>query len=209
MPVIDLAFDLRGSSIPLDYGYALYAALSRGVPRIHGDTRIGVHPIRGIKRERGRLSLVPQSRLRLRLPSEEIGNYLVLAGTRLDLDGDIIEVRFPRKEDLRPSASLVSRLVTIGRETDPARFIESVGRQLTAMGVRGTVGIVPSSDPSRSGEPMRRILRVKGRKLVGYAVQVDGLTAEESLIVQERGLGSRRRMGCGVFVGRGSLPAHA
>ena len=47
MPVIDLAFELRGAEIPLDYGYALFAALSRVVPRLHGDRRVGVHPIRG------------------------------------------------------------------------------------------------------------------------------------------------------------------
>lgn len=29
MPVIDLAFDLVGTTIPLDYGYALFGAIRR------------------------------------------------------------------------------------------------------------------------------------------------------------------------------------
>ena len=49
-----------------------------------------------------RLTLVPQSRLRLRLPSEEVATYLALAGTDLDLDGDRLSVGIPRVEPLRP-----------------------------------------------------------------------------------------------------------
>ena len=33
MPVIDLAFEVTGTTIPLDYGYALFGAISRIVLR--------------------------------------------------------------------------------------------------------------------------------------------------------------------------------
>ncbi len=32
---IDLAFPLRGETLPLDHGYALFAASSRVVPALH------------------------------------------------------------------------------------------------------------------------------------------------------------------------------
>ena len=64
MPVIDLAFEISGTTIPLDYGYGLFSALCRVVPQLHGDRRVGVHPIRGIRLQPRRLTLVPQSRLR-------------------------------------------------------------------------------------------------------------------------------------------------
>ena len=200
MPIIDLAFELTGTTIPLEYGYGLFSAICRVVPQLHGDRSVGVHPIRGIRLQPRRLTLVPQSRLRLRLPSEEIASYLALAGSRLDLEGAVLSIGIPRVETLRASTSLASRLVTIGRLIEPEAFEESVHRQLASFGVSATASLVPSTDPSRVGQPTRRVLRIKGRKIVGYAVRVDGLTAEESLMVQENGLGSRRRMGCGVFV---------
>jgi CRISPR-associated protein Cas6 len=43
-------------------------------------------------------------------------------------------------------------------------------------------------------------MRIKDKKLVGYALRVTGLTAEESIRLEEEGLGGRRRMGCGVLV---------
>lgn len=200
MPTIDLAFGLAGATIPLDYGYALFSALCRVVPGLHGDRRVGVHPVRGVRLAPRRLTLVPQSRLRLRLPSEEVATYLALAGSFLDLDGDRVSVGIPRVEPLRPTPTLAARLVTIGHFVDPGPFEESVRRQLESLGVSAEPSFVPEADPSREGRPTRRVVRIKGRRIVGYALRIEGLTAGESLLVQEQGLGSRRRMGCGVFV---------
>ena len=200
MPTIDLAFELRGTTIPLDYGYALFAALSRIVPQLHGDRRVGVHPIRGLRLGPRRLTLVPQSRLRLRLPSEEIAPYLALAGSTLDLDGDRLRVGIPRVESLRPAADLTSRIVTIGHRAEPESFAASVRRQLADLDVSAMPSFAPSPHPDHVGEPSRRVVRIKGKRIVGYALRVHGLTAEESLLVQEHGLGSHRRFGCGVLV---------
>ncbi|MBV8611394.1 MAG: type I-MYXAN CRISPR-associated protein Cas6/Cmx6, partial [Singulisphaera sp.] len=81
MPTIDLAFQIVGTMIPLDHGYCLFSALSRVEPKLHGDRRVGVHPIRGLRVAPGLLSLTEHSRLKLRLPSEEIAPYIALAGT--------------------------------------------------------------------------------------------------------------------------------
>ena len=203
MPTIDLAFTLQGSTIPLDYGYALFGAICRLVPALHGDRRVGVHPIRGMRLTPRRLTLVPQSRLRLRLPSEEIGAYLALAGEELDLDGSRLSVGVPRSEPLISAPQLASRLVTIGHHIDPDEFLSSANRQLTAMGLPSNAEFLPSPDPSRAGQPSRGIVRVKGRRIVGYPIVVVGLSADDSIRLQELGLGSRRRMGCGVFVRKG------
>lgn len=200
MPIIDLAFDLKGESIPLDYGYGLYSALCRIVPGLHGDGRIGVHPVRGVRLKPRRLTLVPQSRLRLRLPSDEIAAYLSFAGAQIDLEGDRLSVGIPRVEPLRSVPNLAARLVTIGRLKEPAAVEASLRRQLDRLGATGDLSFIPSDHPDHLGEAARRVLRIKGKRIVGYPVRISGLTATESLLVQEHGLGSRRRMGCGIFV---------
>ncbi|MBV8234007.1 MAG: hypothetical protein JO329_28850 [Planctomycetaceae bacterium] len=82
MPTIDLAFQIVGTTIPLDHGYRLFSALSRVLPRLHGDTRVGVHPIRGLRVAPGLLSLTAHSRLKHRLPSEEIAPLHCTGGVR-------------------------------------------------------------------------------------------------------------------------------
>ena len=200
MPLIDLAFRLNPATIPIDYGYALFGAISRIIPAVHGDRRVGVHPIRGMHLEPRRLTLVEGSRLRLRLPSEEVATYLALAGATLDLDGSRLAVGIPAVEPLRPAPALRSRLVTIGHLKDPEPFLATARRQLAEMGVAAAVEFLPDPHPDRPGQPIRRVIRIKDKRIVGFPLVIPNLTAEESILVQEQGLGSRRRMGCGVFV---------
>ncbi len=198
--IIDLAFIVMGKTIPIDYGYSLFGAISRLVPAIHGDRRIGVHPIRGMHLEPRRLTLVDGSRLRLRLLSEEVASYLILAGATLDLDGSKLAVGIPRVENLRPAPALLARLVMIGQTKDPEPFLATARRQLADLGVAAEPAFLVDTHPDRLGRPVRRVLRIKGRRIVGFPLVIPNLTAEESLVIQERGLGSRRRMGCGLFV---------
>ncbi len=189
MPHIDLAFRLNGSTVPVDHGYALYAALSRVVPEIHEAKALGVQPIRGMYNGNGKLQLMDFSRLILRLPDDRIRSYLKLAGKRLDVDEHPLSVGVPEVRMLLPAARLRARLVTIKGFLEEADFLEAVQRKLQSLDVtcEATLG-------------QRRTFRVKDKQVVGFELFVTQLTAEESLTLQENGLGGRRRMGCGVFV---------
>jgi len=189
MPYIDLAFRLIGTSVPVDHGYAVYAAISRIVPEIHDARTIGVQPIRGVYNGNGALHLTDFSRLILRMPDEQIRIYLKLAGKKLDIDEHVLRVGVPEVRTLRPVANLRARLVTIKGFLEEASFFEATKRQLQGLDVNGEIQL-----------GARRTFRVKDKQVVGFEVAVFRLTAEESLTLQEHGLGGRRRMGCGVFV---------
>jgi CRISPR-associated protein Cas6 len=70
-------------------------------------------------------------------------------------------------------------------------FVAAVRRQLDALCISPEAGLSPGK---------RRTVRIKDKEVVGYELLLDGLTAEESITVQEHGLGGRRHMGCGIFV---------
>jgi len=135
----------------------------------------------------------------LRLPSEEIASCIALAGQTLELDDHRFQVGIPRVEALVPAANLASRLVTFRHALAPSDLEEDVRRELTRLEISGTPHFVLSSRPAFAGQPLRRVLKVREKRVVGYALRVIGLTAEESIRLQEEGLGGRRRMGCGVF----------
>ncbi len=50
-----------------------------------------------------------------------------------------------------------------------------------------------------NGDLARRSLQIKGKKVVGYSVVVENLSAEDSLKLQWHGLGGRQHFGCGWF----------
>lgn len=204
-PTIEVHFPVLGSEIPTDHGYALYSALSHFTKELHGEGRqIQVGPIHGEYSGNGRLRLVAKrSRLRLRLPAEEIPIVLPLAGKRLDLDGYPIRLGVPQVLSLIPAPSLVARMVTIktkDRQTTPEAFLDAARRKLAELGIQGEAAIPLCRSGPHAGKPKRHVLRIKGKRVIGYSLQVTGLTAEESIRLQEHGLGGRRRMGCGFFV---------
>lgn len=195
--------------MPADHGYPLYSALCRLLPWLHEDGEIGVHPVPGVLTGNRLLALTPASRLTFRVPSERIGQLLPLAGKNLEVDGHEVRVGVPRTLALRPAASLRSRLVVIKGFMEPEPFLGAARRQLEELGVKGTPGLLrrtaPRSLERKSGAEgrspfVRRTLRIRDKMVVGYAMQVGGLTAEESVRLQEAGLGGRRRFGCGIFV---------
>jgi CRISPR-associated protein Cas6 len=211
MPTIDLSFRLLGKSIPADHGYALYGAVSRVIPWAHepAQNELGIHPVNGLLAGNRLLHLTPTSRLTFRLDSEGIKELLPLAGKELDLDSQKVRVGTPTTFSLKPAATLRSRLVTIKLKDrlDPDSFLAAVQKDLTALGIKGVPGLVkrrgamPLEGRAAPRDPyVRRTLRIRDKEVVGYALMVQGLTADESLKLQERGLGGRRRFGCGIFV---------
>ena len=189
MPYVELAFRLNGAVIAVDHGYALYAALSQIAPEIHQATGMGVQPIRGVYGGNGELRLSDASRLVLRVPDTAIRPCLQLAGKRLNVDGYTLGIGVPDVRTLLPVPRLRARLVTIKGFLQAAEFLAAANRQLERLGIKGQAHL-----------GRRRTFRVKDKQVVGFEMGVTQLTAEESLTLQEQGLGGRRKMGCGVFV---------
>jgi CRISPR-associated protein Cas6 len=74
---------------------------------------------------------------------------------------------------------------------DPEPFAEAVRRQLVETDASlGTAKVTLGA---------RKIITIDGRRVVGFSVRVSGLSNEASLLIQEQGIGGRRKMGCGVF----------
>jgi CRISPR-associated protein Cas6 len=189
---IDLAFPLVGdSTLPSDHGYLLYSAISRIAPCLHGDRGVGIHPIPGRQIGARTLQLCRWSRLVVRASAERIADLLPLAGSQLIVLDRPLRVGVPQVRPLVPAGGIRSRLVTVKGYTELDGFSDAARRQLDSLDVsrNATVGI-----------GKRRTLRIKDKEIVGYEVLIEGLTAEESIRLQENGLGGRRRFGCGIFI---------
>ena len=200
MPVIDLTFPVMGSSLAIDHGYTLYSAISRVLgPTFHEGNSFGLFAIRGSRIGPGQIS-IDKSYLRVRTPLEYIPAMLKLAGKTLDLDKHRFRLGVPRTLALIPAATLAARMVTIKGFREPEEFLKAVRRQLDQLNIAGQVVIPQSTSGPRQGQLIRRILTVKDKKVVGFAIIISELTDEESLILQEKGLGGRRHMGCGLFL---------
>lgn len=198
--MVDLTFALNGHGfLPVDHGYHLYAAVSRLLPSMHEPNGIGIHPIRGHLVGDRRMQLCDFSRLTIRVAPDRIAELLPLAGKRLSIAEKSMLICVPQVFALVAATALRSRLVTIKvsgdrnetRPPDESAFLAAARRQLDALEVATEAQLTLGK---------RRTLRIKDKEVVGYEMFICALTAQESIALQEKGLGGRRHMGCGIFV---------
>lgn len=185
---VDLRFQVLGQNVKVDHGYALFAAISRLLPEFHKASDVGLHLIRGRYIGNGQLNISPVSNLVFRLPVSKVVEYINLAGKTLDLDGYQLRIGVPNSQALVPATALYSHMVTTKNGNDQKRFEEEMKRQMETLDCKGKLSI-----------GRRKTFKLHGKQVVGYSLLVSELTAEESIILQEQGLGGRRKMGCGFF----------
>src|SRR5215510_4174202 len=188
MTYVELQFPFTGKTLPSDHGYGLYGAISRIIPEAHSADWLAIETLPGAARGDGVTQLDSNASLKIRIPQDRVPLILKLAGKKLEVDGHTIRLSAPRIFLLKPWPQLYARIVTIKGFTEPEPFLDAVCRKLDEMGVKGEPVVGP-----------RRVVRVGDHTVVGFALAIHELSDEGSIILQERGLGGRRRMGCGFF----------
>ncbi|MBP7792332.1 MAG: type I-MYXAN CRISPR-associated protein Cas6/Cmx6 [Candidatus Goldbacteria bacterium] len=199
MPIIDVLFKIRGNEIPADHAYYLYSSLSKIVPFIHENSTVGIHNINGILEGERKLKITDKSVLKLRLNSDDLSQVLPIAGKKIKIATNEIYIGVPSSRKLIPASKLYSRLVIIKGFMEPEPFLEAVKRQFEKMNIKGKPYLVKVKGDNGM-KYLRRTINVHGKEIVGFSVRVNELTADESITLQEKGIGGRRHFGCGIFV---------
>jgi CRISPR-associated protein Cas6 len=212
-PKINVRFPILGKTLPADHGYALYSAVTRKLeeerkkrgktaetrPLSHelpeNERWLAVELISGIPFDKSLIALPSRGAgLNLRLPADKFGEVLPLAGKRLEIDGHTIRLGIPFARPLTPAASLYSRIVTFRNSLEIPKFLETAKREFAEKEIEATLEL-----PKEGRSRQRRIITIKGQKIVGFSLITHGLNDEDSIKLQSLGIGGRRSMGCGIF----------
>ena len=185
--VLDLAFELVGVRLPRDYQPELWAGLLERLPWLASEALAGVHAIRGPVTEAG-LLLSRRARLTLRLPAARSREAASLTGQVLLIAGERVELGAARARQLDPYPTLSAQFVASGA-ADELGHQQAVQVMLEALGV-----------PLRFICGRMRAVRTAEGPVTGGSVVLHQLRPEQSLLVQQRGLGEFRGLGCGLFL---------
>ncbi len=199
--VQELSFSIRCKSLPVDHSAQLASALLAALPWLDQVEGAGVHQIHVAESGNGwerpqeatdRLYLSRRTKLTLRLPSDLLTRAAdELTGQCFEVAGEPLEVReaaAPRLLSL--SATLYARHVVSAPQQDEEAFIAWAVAQLRGAGLRFTK--VLCGKEHRLGEGASRLLT---RSLL-----ISGLSHDDSVRLQELGLGPERLRGCGLFI---------
>lgn len=194
---VDLVFPVsatKGCQIKSDYALMLARNVSRALPWWITEPNVGVHPLKGLSACGGALLVGGRAHLTLRVPESRVADCLQLSGQEIDLDG-MIRLGVPSSRSLLAHPVVYSGFVSTGN-TDEAGFVEYVKNALSSLGISSQEIVGKQSTLSAEHGP-----------IVGFSLMVAGLSLEDSVLVQRRGLGLHRSLGCGIFVPHRSINA--
>lgn len=206
--IIDVSFKVHCRQLPLDHAYSLSQAVQKALPWITDEPRAGIHLIHGAESGNGWirpqeadaiLHLSRRTRFMMRLPAQRMVDAGRLVDAPLRVGGYDLRLNNPRAKRLLPLKTLFSRYVITDDIEDETAFLKQADRLLKEEGIRVS--------RMMSGRP--HVLCMPERDLYTRSLMIDGLGIEESIHLQQRGLGEGRKVGCGLFLPHKGIDAVA
>lgn len=195
MKVSDVQFSLTGYSIPIDHSYALFRELNRLLPWLAEEPLGGVHAIHGADSGTGELILNKRAKLVIRVTTERVAELNSLSGQTITLEGHSLSIGAAKAKPLSLHTPLFAHCVTTGSE-DELDFANDILRMLDEMEI-----------DSRFICGRRQAIKTDKGLVSGFSLMLHGLPVEHSILVQQQGLGTNRKIGCGIFIPHKSINA--
>lgn len=187
--VIDIFFELQGRLLPKDHGYALFLALSGLLPWLEHEELAAVHPIHGADTGKDNMLILnKRTKLVIRIPAERQADTMTLSGKSFDIGGSRFVVGAGKVKPLSRYTPLYAHCVTTG-STSEEDFTRDVIRLLDDLNI--TCRFICGR--------RQTITNAEGAG-DGYSLMLHDLPVEQSILVQQRGMGGNRKIGCGIFI---------
>lgn len=197
--IVDLSFKVQCKQLPLDHAHALSQTIQQALPWLTEEPRAGIHLIHGAESGNGwirpqepdaLLSLSKRTRFMLRLPKQRVEDASKLSGILLDVSGNDLVLASPNQKSLSVLTTIFSRYVVTDELEDEEAFLSQAAEMLRKEGIQ-----VKKMMSGRA-----HVLRMPGKDLLTRSLMIDGLKIEESIYLQQHGLGEGRLVGCGLFI---------
>lgn len=196
----DCLFRIECKSLPLDHGFALREQIISQLPWIVDEPNAAIHQIHVAESANGwmrpenpdteLLQVSRRTRMTLRLPRHRLDDARSLIGKTLDIIGHPLTVGDFTTRKLSRLTTLFARYIDTEGTEDENEFLQNMHRQLTDMGIR--------IKKMMSGKLLRH--QTDGGIILTRKLMLSDLEVEQSLRLQQQGLGDKQLMGLGIFM---------
>jgi CRISPR-associated protein Cas6 len=197
--VVDAVFAISCRSLPVDHAYALSQAIEAVLPWFADEPLAGLHLIHGASSGSGwmrpegpgaTLQLSRRAKLALRLPGRRVQDAAALVGQTMQVAGSTLRVEALSVRTLSRIASLFSRRVVLAGTRGEVDFVVVAQGELAALGIR----------PAEILCGLTTTIATPAGTHDARSLMLSGLAPEQSLALQQHGLGTLRKLGCGLFI---------
>lgn len=197
--IVDVIFGIQCRTLPVDHSYSLSRAVSEALPWFAEEENAGLHTIHVAESGNGwmrpdkpdaLLHLSRRTKLMLRLPKQRIEDAAKLTGKTLNIDGNTMQVEKAVIKPLSTITTLFSRYLVAQADMGEDTFLRETQTLLGEMGIR----------PMKMLCGIARVITTPEREIHTRSLMLAELTVEASVKLQQQGLGSGRKLGCGLFI---------
>ncbi len=198
----DVIFKIECHSLPVDHACDLSTAISNKAPWLLTSDGAGVHPIHVAGTQNGwqrpdaqsgePLILSKRTRLRIRVPVDQTSRLIdALSDTEHTIGDQTLKITSGRPAALQSSATLFSRYTIYADGCDGEEsFLQRVVDDCNRLGFQPTKLLCGMSNE----------LTTPSGLLEAKSVLIADVPVEYSMLLQEKGLGDFRLMGCGIVI---------
>ncbi|MFN3544308.1 MAG: type I-MYXAN CRISPR-associated protein Cas6/Cmx6 [Thiobacillus sp.] len=194
--MIDVQFDLVGTTIPAENAQLLADAIQALLPWLDEDAGSGILHLKGAETNSGdaALNINRRTKLYMRVPQSHVDDLKVLVGKTLDLAGHALTIGNFKTRAFSPFANLYAHFVDTGSETEE-QFVQDVMRELDGR-FQLRCGFICGK---------RQTLVSASGVRYGFSLMLHDLPPHKSLQLQDEGMGLNRLLGCGIFIPHKSI----
>lgn len=197
--VVDLNFKINCTHLPLDHAYDLHSAIKQALPWLEDEPEAAVHLIHGAEsgngwiRPEGPNEVIYPSRRTLfsiRTPNHRLEAVKTLNGSTLVV-GDIpVALSKPSVRPLSKLTTIFARHLIAENDDNEENFLNQVLVLLEEKNIR----------PKKMMSGRLHSLQFPDHAIYTRSLMLDGLDVQESVTLQQQGLGDGRLFGCGIFL---------
>lgn len=199
--VVDVLFSLQCRSLPVDHAEALAQALTRAAPWLASEACCGIHSVHVAGSQNGwqrpdphddqPLMLSKRTKLGVRVPKTRVPDLrAALEHQDFDIAGNPLHLGVGKERALSRETTLFSRYVcSAGTDTESA-FLDWAAAELAKLDIKMRKALCGKSIE----------LSTAAGRLATRSLMLANLSLDESVRLQQQGLGPHRELGCGLFI---------
>ena len=202
--MIDVAFKIQCKTLPYDHACDLSKAITSKMPWLLKDKLIGIHTLHGpesgngwVRSEKEEIFLSKRTRLILRISRSDANKAKELEGENINVLGNNIKIGKSNTKTFLVVRDLICRCVLCDKEQDEEDFLLDIKKELFTHGVPIKKAICGKA----------KSITINGKNRFTRSLMIADLSKENSILLQDIGIGDGRIFGCGIFLPHKSIDA--
>lgn len=202
--MIDVAFKIQCKTLPYDHACDLSKAITTKMPWLLEDKLIGIHTLHGpesgngwVRSEKEEIFLSKRTRLVLRISRSDANKAKELEGENINVLGNNIKIGKSNTKTFLVVRDLICRCVLCDKEQDEEDFLLDIKKELFTHGVPIKKAICGKA----------KSITINGKNRFTRSLMIADLSKENSILLQDIGIGDGRIFGCGIFLPHKSIDA--